>query len=97
LLLDKGLVVKDDAPDAVLDYYNAMIAAQEAEYEIRQFRAAGRPPGHPVGSSEAVIESVDLTSRGATPARRAPCRRAPRFAFEITVLARADSRSSPAE
>jgi len=79
--------VKDDAPDAVLDYYNAMIAAQEAEYEIRQSeRLEGRQVTRS-GSSEAVIESVDLTSRGRS-ARSVPA--CSPVAFEITVLARAD-------
>ena len=31
ILLDKGRVLKDGAPDEVIDYYNAMIAAKEAE------------------------------------------------------------------
>jgi lipopolysaccharide transport system ATP-binding protein len=36
LLLDAGLVLKDDKPDSVLDYYNAVIAKQSEEHKIRQ-------------------------------------------------------------
>ncbi len=40
ILLDQGVLLRDGSPDAVLDYYNAMIAAQRAEYEIRQTETA---------------------------------------------------------
>src|SRR6266550_1435559 len=32
LLLDRGVLAKDGAPDQVLDYYNAIIAKREADY-----------------------------------------------------------------
>jgi lipopolysaccharide transport system ATP-binding protein len=63
LLLDRGLLLRDDAPDAVLDYYNAMIAAQRASYEIRQ-SGAGSMRATRSGSAEASIETVALQVNG---------------------------------
>ena len=68
ILLDHGSVVRDDAPDAVLDYYNALIAAQRAEYEIWQ---SARTPGRTMtrsGTAEATIETIELLVQG-RPAR----------------------------
>ena len=39
ILLDAGSLVTDDAPGVVLDYYNAMVAAQRASYQIHQSEA----------------------------------------------------------
>jgi lipopolysaccharide transport system ATP-binding protein len=64
ILLDHGVVVRDDIPDAVLDYYNALIAAQRTEYEIWQ---SARAPGRTVtrsGTAEATIEGIELLSQG---------------------------------
>lgn len=59
ILLERGQVLRDDAPDAVLDYYNALIARRYAEYEIRQSElGAGRMTRS--GSGEATIENVEL-------------------------------------
>lgn len=64
LLLDNGLLLRDGVPDAVLDYYNAMIAAQRADYEIRQAElTAGRTMTRS-GSAEASIEMIELLSGG---------------------------------
>lgn len=40
LLIEKGMVIKDGAPDAVVDYYNALIARREAEYRILESEPA---------------------------------------------------------
>lgn len=64
ILLDQGQMVRDDEPDAVLDYYNAMISVQQADMAIRQTE---RETGQRVtrsGSNEARVESVELLSRG---------------------------------
>jgi lipopolysaccharide transport system ATP-binding protein len=64
ILLDRGKVLRDDLPDAVLDYYNALVAAQRAEYEVWQ---SSRVPGRTVtrsGTAEATIESVELLVNG---------------------------------
>jgi lipopolysaccharide transport system ATP-binding protein len=64
ILLDHGVVVRDDIPDAVLDYYNALIAAQRTEYEIWQSaRATGRTVTRS-GTAEATIEGIELLSQG---------------------------------
>ena len=68
ILLDHGMLLRDDAPDTVLDYYNALIAAQRADYEIRQVEHS---TGHTMtrsGSAEATIESIELL-QGGTPCR----------------------------
>ena len=36
LLLDQGILIREGAPDTVLDYYNAMIAKRHKDEEIRQ-------------------------------------------------------------
>lgn len=36
LLLDRGVLVRDGSPEAVIDYYNAMVAKKEKDAEIRQ-------------------------------------------------------------
>ena len=41
LLLDGGLLVKEGAPDVVLDYYNALIAKREAQYKIHESGLTG--------------------------------------------------------
>lgn len=60
ILLDAGEVIKDDAPDAVLDYYNAVIAKQQADFEIRQTEQTLGQKITRSGSKEAVIEFVEL-------------------------------------
>jgi len=64
ILLDHGVKLRDGSPDAVLDYYNALIAAQRSDYEIRQTELAGEVVTRS-GSREAVIESVELFEGGA--------------------------------
>jgi lipopolysaccharide transport system ATP-binding protein len=69
LLLDQGQVIRDDAPDAVLDYYNAMIAVQQADAQISQTeRETGGVRVTRSGSRDAKVESVELLCNG-TPVR----------------------------
>lgn len=63
LLLEHGSLLRDGAPDAVLDYYNALIAAHQNEYEIRQTEESGRSVTRS-GSAEVVIESTELVGPG---------------------------------
>jgi lipopolysaccharide transport system ATP-binding protein len=67
-LLDQGMLLRDDDPGAVLDYYNALIAAQHADYEIRQTEAETGSRTTRSGTAEAIIEKVELIS-GAGPTR----------------------------
>jgi lipopolysaccharide transport system ATP-binding protein len=60
ILLDQGSIVCDDAPDKVLDYYNALIARSHAEYEIRQLATKGGGQVTRSGSGEARIDKLEL-------------------------------------
>jgi len=63
ILLDEGQMLRDDAPDAVLDYYNARIAVQQADSAIRETeRETGRVVTRS-GSNAAHVEKVELLSR----------------------------------
>jgi len=61
LLLDRGVLAKDGAPDQVLDYYNAIIAKREADYSIREVeQLIGDRRATRSGDGRAMIESVDV-------------------------------------
>jgi lipopolysaccharide transport system ATP-binding protein len=64
ILLDRGLLLRDDAPDAVLDYYNALIAKHRAEYEIRQAESSTGATTTRSGSAQATIADIDLLQQG---------------------------------
>ena len=64
VLLDHGVLLRDGAPDAVLDYYNALIAAQRQDYEIRQSAGESGRTRTRSGTAEATIESLDLLVDG---------------------------------
>jgi lipopolysaccharide transport system ATP-binding protein len=84
LLLDDGLLIRDDAPDVVMDYYNAMISVQHADYQIRETE---RETGHRVtrsGSNAAHIESVELLV-GGRPTRALRSGEAATIRMEIAV------------
>ena len=66
ILLNRGMLLRDDVPDAVLDYYNALVAARSAEYEIRQAEIEGAGKATRSGTFEAVIEKVELLVGGKT-------------------------------
>lgn len=84
ILLDQGVVLRDDEPGAVLDYYNGLIATQRADYEIRQTeRVTGRKVTRS-GTSEAVVENVDLIVDGRSVRSLRACSAA---AIEIGLLA----------
>ncbi|HEY6827295.1 MAG TPA: ABC transporter ATP-binding protein, partial [Gemmatimonadaceae bacterium] len=83
ILLDRGVLLRDGVPDAVLDYYNALIAAQRSDYEIRQAESAGRTTTRS-GTAEASIESVDLVAKsGRTVAARSGDAVAVRIAVHV--------------
>jgi lipopolysaccharide transport system ATP-binding protein len=64
ILLDQGQLLRDGPPDAVLDYYNALIAVHEQDAAIRQTeREIGRVVTRS-GSNAAQIEHVELLSDG---------------------------------
>ncbi len=79
-------MIKDDAPDRVLDYYNAIIARREAEYQIREVEAAaGSRRSVRSGDGRATIESVDLVDAqgGSTRALRSNAPAKVRVAFDV--------------
>lgn len=82
ILIDRGLKVRDGTPDAVLDYYNALTARREAEYEVSAIE------GHGVrsGNRSASVERVELLYEG-RPAAAVQCG-AP-VTFRVTLRANA--------
>ena len=64
ILLDQGALLRDDEPEAVLDYYNAIISVQRANYEVQQSeRTMGRRATRS-GTGQASIAAVDLIVDG---------------------------------
>jgi lipopolysaccharide transport system ATP-binding protein len=63
ILLEHGRVVRDGAPDIVLDYYNARIAVREVDEAIRQAEGE-RGVSTRSGSQAARIDRVELLSGG---------------------------------
>ncbi|MEW6268961.1 MAG: ABC transporter ATP-binding protein [Thermodesulfobacteriota bacterium] len=68
ILLDRGTLLRDGPPDAVFDYYNAMIARKEDEAEIEQVESEGRIATRS-GSREAEIVAVELLDDARVPRR----------------------------
>jgi lipopolysaccharide transport system ATP-binding protein len=64
ILLNHGRIERDGAPDGVLDYYNALIAKQRADYEIRQNRSPAGGVTTRSGSAEVIIQSIELLVHG---------------------------------
>ena len=61
ILLDKGRIIKDGAPDEVVDYYNALIAAKEAaDIPIEQRREKSGWLLTKTGDRDVVFDSVTL-------------------------------------
>jgi lipopolysaccharide transport system ATP-binding protein len=61
LLLDGGLLVREGAPDEVLDYYNALVAKLTADHEIRQEQGLGEGRRSTrSGDGRASIDAVEL-------------------------------------
>lgn len=64
ILLDKGIVVRDGDPEAVLDYYNAIIAKERADYEIRQTKTSDGRIVTRSGSHDVMIKSIEMFASG---------------------------------
>lgn len=62
LLLDQGRLLRDGPPDAVYDFYNALIARKERDAEIEQV-ALDHGLTTRSGSRELELESVELLDR----------------------------------
>ncbi len=64
ILLDKGTLVKEGSAEDVLDYYNAVIALKEADYQIQQSRGADGKVRTRSGNGHLQIHKVQFFSRG---------------------------------
>lgn len=62
ILLDQGLLVKDGSPEEVIDYYNAIIAQREADYEIKQTQGSGERVITRSGNKMVEIVDVKMVS-----------------------------------
>ncbi|HRD32792.1 MAG TPA: ABC transporter ATP-binding protein [Rhodocyclaceae bacterium] len=72
ILIENGVAVRDGTPDAVLDYYNAVVAKQEADYRIEQEERLTGQRQTRSGNGAASISSVDLLVGGES-TRAAAC------------------------
>jgi lipopolysaccharide transport system ATP-binding protein len=64
LLLDRGTLLRDGPPDVVLDYYNGLVAAREADYEIRQTSSGTGAVVTRSGTSQATIDDIEFLVNG---------------------------------
>jgi len=85
ILLDKGSVLRDEAPDAVLDYYNAIIARREVEQAIRVEEAETGKRITRSGSQDASIRAVDLVDAQGRSARAIRACEAAEIVVDIEV------------
>src|SRR4029450_5490004 len=69
LLREQGGLIRSGAPGAVLDYYNALIAQQEAADAIVQVEAESGRTVTRSGDGRARLVTVELTDAAGTPAR----------------------------
>ena len=60
ILLDSGVLVKDDAPEATLDYYNALIAKQKEYHKIMQVEMKTGTKSTRSGNNYVSISSVEM-------------------------------------
>jgi lipopolysaccharide transport system ATP-binding protein len=85
ILLDRGGVLRDDVPDAVLDYYNAIIARRETEHAIRVVESATGSRATRSGSGVATIAAVDLLDANGGSARALRACEAAQVVLDIRV------------
>jgi lipopolysaccharide transport system ATP-binding protein len=69
LLFDEGNLINDDQADAVLNYYNAMIARKNKDEEIQQIETQSNRVMTRSGTGEASILKVELLNEKNQPAR----------------------------
>lgn len=73
ILLDKGTLLQDGPPEQVLDYYNALIAAQESRFDILQSTSSSGRSLTRSGNGQAQITRFDLLGPDDKPARAVQC------------------------
>lgn len=69
LLLDHGVLVREGPAEAVLDYYNAIVARKERDAAIRQVETQSGRTLTRSGNRKAEITSYELTGADGLPAR----------------------------
>ncbi|WP_166241170.1 ABC transporter ATP-binding protein [Paenibacillus turpanensis] len=62
ILLDSGQLIREGTPVEILDYYNAIIAKRQADYEIKQTSGEGKKFVTRSGNKEVQIKSVNLNA-----------------------------------
>lgn len=68
ILLDQGVVIRDETPDKVLDFYNALIAKKEKDQILQEVSSQGRFITRS-GSYDARLEKVELVDDLGEPRR----------------------------
>ena len=66
ILLDRGVLLKDGAPQEVMDFYNALIAAKENE-NVQVTRHVSGKAQTTSGTGEATVESIALFNQAGEP------------------------------
>ena len=69
ILIDKGILIRDGSPDAVLDYYNAMISVKRKNEEIWQVESEFGATVTRSGDGRAYFENVEMLDENDRPAR----------------------------
>lgn len=69
LLLDHGVLVRDGPPEAIVDYYNAIIAKKEQDAEIKQIETRTGRVRTESGNQQASFSRVDMLGANGQPAR----------------------------
>jgi len=85
ILLDRGAILRDDAPDAVLDYYNAIIARREAENVIRVAESKSGATVTRSGSRQARLLGVELLDAAGRPARALRSSEAAEIVLDVAI------------
>lgn len=67
LILEKGLVIKDGAPEEIMDYYNALIAERENATTVETTRLHDGRVKTISGTGEARVESIELLNDNGEP------------------------------
>jgi lipopolysaccharide transport system ATP-binding protein len=84
--LDRGQAIREGRPDDVLDYYNAIIAKREADYQIREVeRVTGRQRETRSGDRRAEVDSIELLDAEGDVTRALSSNAATRLRVRFTV------------
>lgn len=85
LILEKGLVIKDGAPEEIMDYYNALIAERENTATVETTRLHDGRVQTISGTGEARVESIELLNENDEPVEYINVGEQVRLKIRITV------------